>query len=117
MTFFQNKKEDDAIASLKRATVIWEKLPVWMREWQPLTITHRELYFPRSRSKIVGIPAGADHVRGFTSTGVFADEAAFIEKMDEVIAAIKPSLGKTGRCTMVSSASPSYFKQLVFDEV
>ena len=117
LTFFQNKKEDDAEANLKRTETMHSRLPIWMREWQPIQQTYCRLYFPRSRSEIRGVPAGAHHVRGFTATGVFEDEMAFTEECDEVLAAIKPALGKSGRFTGVSSASPSYFKQLVFDEV
>lgn len=117
LTFFQNKKEEDADANIKRAAVMHSRLPEWMRDWQPVKQTFCNLYLPRSRSEIKGVPAGAHHVRGFTATGVFEDEMAFTEECDEVLAAIKPALGKTGRFTGVSSASPSYFKQLVFDEV
>lgn len=117
LTFFQNKKEDDAEANLKRTFTMHSRLPDWMREWQPIKQTYCNLSFPRSRSEIRGVPAGAHHVRGFTATGVFEDEMAFTEECDEVLAAIKPALGKTGRFTGVSSASPSYFKQLVFDEI
>lgn len=117
LTFFQNKKEEDADNNIKRAAVMHERLPIWMREWQPVKQTYCSLAFPRSRSEIRGIPAGAHHVRGATATGVFADEMAFIEKMDEVLAAVKPALGKIGRFTGVSSASPSYFAELVFDRV
>lgn len=117
LTFFQNKKEDDAEANLKRTFTMHSRLPIWMQEWQPIRQTYCNLAFLRSRSEIRGVPAGAHHVRGFTATGVFEDEMAFTEECDEVLAAIKPALGKTGRFTGVSSASPSYFKQLCFDEV
>lgn len=117
LTFFQNKKEDDAEANLKRTYTMHSRLPLWMQEWQPIRQTYCNLSFPRSRSELRGVPAGAHHVRGFTATGVFEDEMAFTEDVDEVLAAIKPALGKTGKFTGVSSAMPSYFKQLVFDEI
>lgn len=117
MTIFQCKIEQDADANLKRLAVMHERLPVWMREWQPLRYTYCSGIFPRSRSEIIAVPAGAKHYRQRTLTGAWVDEAAFTEDMDEVMAAAKPALGKTGRFTAISSASPSYFKQLVFDEV
>lgn len=117
LTFFQNKKEDDAEANLKRAFTMHSRLPAWMQEWQPIKQTYCNLSFPRSRSEIRGVPAGAHHVRGFTATGVFEDEMGFTEQCDEVLAAIKPALGKSGRFTGVSSATPSYFCELVFDRV
>jgi len=117
LTFFQNKKEEDADNNIKRTAVMHDRLPIWMKDWQPCKQTYCSLVFPRSRSEIRGIPAGAHHVRGSTATGVFADEMAFIESMDEVLAAVKPALGKVGKFTGVSSASPSYFRDLVFDTV
>lgn len=117
LTFFQSKKEVDSDANIKRAETMHERLPAWMRQWQPMERTFCNIYFPRSRSEIKGIPQGADHVRGFTATGVFVDEASFVEGLGEVIAAAKPALGKTGRFTAISSAQPSEFKALVFDEI
>lgn len=117
MTIFQCKIEQDADANLKRLATMHERLPVWMREWQPFKYTYCSGIFTRSRSEIIAVPAGAKHYRQRTLTGAWVDEAAFTEEMDEVMAAAKPALGKHGRFTAISSASPSYFKQLVFDEV
>lgn len=93
------------------------RLPAWIKDWQPMKRTYCNIYFPRSRSEIKGIPQGADHVRGFTATGVFLDEACFLEGMDEVLAAVKPAIGKSGKFTAISSAMPSYFADLVADRV
>ncbi len=117
MTFFQNKKEDDAHANIQRALTMHQQLPKWMQDWQPIKAVFCEIYFPRSRSRIRGIPAGAQHYRQYTLTGVMADEMAYTEEMDEVMGAARPALGKQGRFTGISSAQPSYFKQLVYDEV
>lgn len=117
LTFFQSKKEEDAEANLSRVFTMWEKLPKWIRDWQPIKRTHTIIEFPRSRSQIRAIPQGADHVRGFTATGIFVDEAAFLEDLDKTIAAARPALGKSGRFTAISSANPSVFKALVFNEM
>jgi hypothetical protein len=117
MTIFQCKIEQDADANLKRLNTMHERLPKWMRDWQPLKYTYCSALFPRSRSEILAVPAGAKHYRQRTLTGAWVDEAAFTEDMGEVMAAAKPALGKSGRFTAISSASPSYFKQLCFDEV
>lgn len=116
LSFFQSKKETDADENLERVFTMHSRLPKWQREWQPCERTFCNLHFPRSRSQIKGIPQGADHVRGFTASGVFVDEAAFIEGLDQTIAAVRPALGKTGRLTIISSASPGIFKGLTFDE-
>lgn len=116
LTFFQNKKETDADANLSRVEVMYLRLPDWMKQWQPMRRTYCSLYFPRSRSEIKAIPQGADHVRGFTVSGMFLDEMAFMDETDQVLAAVKPALGKTGKFTGVSSANPSYFEKLCFDQ-
>jgi hypothetical protein len=116
LTFFQSKKEEDAKANIKRTTTMYQRFPEWMKNWQPLKLTEITMNFPRSRSEIRGIPQGADHVRGFTSTGIFVDEACFVEELDQTLAAAKPSLGKLGKFTAVSSASPSIFKSMCYDE-
>lgn len=116
-TIFQCKIEGDADANLRRARTIHERLPVWQREWQPMVYTYCNASFPRSRSEILAVPAGAKHYRQRTLTGSFVDEAVFTEEMDEVLAAAKPALGKVGKFTAISSAGPSYFADLVFDRV
>ncbi len=94
---------------------MWEQLPWWMKEWQPMEKTYCLGIFPKSRSKIHAVPAGSKHYRQRTLTGAFIDEGAFTEGLDEVIAASASALGKIGKMNIVSSASPSYFCELVFD--
>lgn len=117
LTMLQCKIEEDADANLKRMVTMWERLPDWMKEWQPMHYTYCAGEFPRSRSQVLARPAGAKHFRQRTLTGVMLDEAAFTEGMDEVLAGAKHALGKVGRFTALSSASPSYFGELVFDRV
>lgn len=116
-TMLQCKIEEDADANLKRMVAIHERLPSWMREWQPMEYTFCHGIFPRSRSQVMARPAGAKHFRQRTLTGVMLDEAAFTEGMDEVLAGAKHALGKVGRFTALSSAAPGYFADLCFDRV
>lgn len=116
LTMFQSKIEEDSKANLKRALVMWEKLPEWMRQWQPCNPTELNLYFPRSRSEIRAVAAGSKHYRQRTLSGVFSDESAYTDDLDEIFAAAKSSLGKIGKFTAVSSAQPSAFARFVHDE-
>lgn len=119
LTFFQSKKEEDADANLERALAIYLHLPEFMRNWQPLTgnkKTFCHLRFQRNRSHLWAIPQGADHARQYTCTGYFADEMAFQDEMENVLAAVGPTLGDNGRFTGVSSSAPSYFQHLCFDQ-
>jgi len=114
-TIFQCKNELDSDVNLRRSVTMWEKLPVWMQEWQPIKYTYCQAYFPRSRSNITAVPEGSRHFRQKTLSGIFIDESAFTDELRDTVAAAKPALGVTGRLTMVSSASPGEFQALCFD--
>lgn len=114
---FQCKIEEDSKANLKRAFTVWEKLPEWMKEWQPCKPTELNLFFPRSRSEIRAVAQGSKHYRQRTLSGVFCDEAAYTDELAEIFGAAKSALGKIGKFTAVSSATPSEFGQMVFDEI
>ena len=115
LTIFQCKIEEDSDANLQRAYTMWEKLPEFMRKWQPMEKTFCNAYFPRSRSEIRAVAAGSKHYRQRTLSGVFSDEAAYTDDLDEIFGAAKSSLGKVGKFTCVSSATPSVFGQMVHD--
>jgi hypothetical protein len=117
LTFFQSKKEEDADETLERAFAIYQHLPKFMQHWQPAKKTFCHLRFSRNRSHIWAIPQGAGHARQYTASGYLADEMAFQEEMDQVLAAVSPTLGTKGRFTGVSSAAPSVFELLVFDKM
>lgn len=116
LTMFQCKIEEDSKANLRRSYVMWEKLPEWMKAWQPCKQTELNLLFPRSRSEIIAVAQGSKHFRQRTLSGVFCDEAAYGENLIEVFGAAKSALGKVGKFTAVSSATPSEFQALVFDQ-
>lgn len=116
LSFFQSKREEDADANLERAWAMYNHLPKFMRLWQPAKRTYCHIKFSRNRSHLWAIPQGAEYARQYTCSGYFADEMAFQIQMDEVLAAVNPTLGTKGRFTGVSSAAPSYFKSLCFDE-
>lgn len=117
INFFQSKKEDDADELLERTMVMYNNLPKWMKAWAPINRTHCRILFPRNSSRIFGVPSGADHIRGYQSSGVFNDESVYQDEIDKMIAAVKPSIRGGGRLTMTSSAGPSYFGALVLDQV
>lgn len=116
-TLFQCKIENDADLNLQRAWTCHQRLPQWMRTWQPMKYIYCQADFPRSRSKIRAVPAGEKHFKQNTLTGAFIDEAVVTEGLDEVLAGAKPALGKIGRFTAISSAGPSYFGELCFDRI
>lgn len=119
LTFIQSKKSEDADATLDRAYTMYQRLPKFMREWQPLVADRKiecHMRFKKNRSHLWAIPQGADHARQYTCSGYFADEMAYQEEMDGVMGAVGPSLSKSGWFAGISSAAPSYFSLLVFDK-
>jgi len=99
--FFQSKKEDDAIALLDRAWITFRKLPRWLKP------THQKkeakLLFPNINSEIWAIPQGGDHIRSYTVSSVFSDEAAKQPEFGDAYTASIPSVGKRGRFTFLST--------------
>jgi hypothetical protein len=119
LNVFQSKKNADATAMVRRGKVIFDMQPWWMK--QPVKFRESpqgELFFPEIDSRIMGIPQGADQLRMYTLSGLFIDEAAFQQKLEETWTAAKPTIdGEDCRVTMVSSANPSFFEMLVHDRV
>jgi len=117
LTFFQSKKELDADENITRAEFMWSKLPLFLKEYRIAERKFCLMKFPQNGSRIMGIPSGPDHYRQYTSSGVFSDELVYQDRVDEVLGAVGPTLVGGGRFTGVSSAGPSYFAQLIRDEI
>ena len=118
LNLIQSKKEEDADEVLERIFVMYDRLPAFMKSWQPLAgnrKTHCLMKFSRNRSRLIAIPEGPDHVRSLTPTGLFSDETVYQDDVEKMVAAASPALGDHGRLTMVSSAGPSYFENIAFD--
>ena len=101
-TFFQSKKEKDAKNILERAWGIYRRLPEFLKiEHQKLDT---ELIFPTLDSLIWAIPQGGDHIRSYTASNIFSDEAAKQPEFGEAMTASIPSAGKFGRIHSLSTA-------------
>lgn len=73
--------------------------------------------WPEIASEIVAVGQGADQLRQYTVTAIFADECAFWEEAEGTYSASLPTLQGGGRLTMVSSANPGFFSELVHDRL
>jgi len=115
-----SKKEDDANELIDRAHLIYQNIPenVIPRDVLPKAEkTFNKLQFPEIRSTLQGFPQGADQLRQFTFSSIFADEMAFWEHAQKMYSASYPTLEGGGRFTGVSSPAPGFFKRLVFDQL
>lgn len=115
-----SKKEDDADALLERMKFILEHIPedVWPSELRPKwRKIYCEISFPEMNSIVMALPEGADQARSRTFSRLLCDEMAFWDKAKETYSAAIPTLGANSCLTAISSAAPSFFKQIVFDNV
>lgn len=117
---FVSKKEDDSNELIKKAAFILENLDYeqipkeFIPKWE---LTFNKLQFPETSSILQGFPSGADQLRQFTFSGIFADEMAFWDDAEKMYSASIPTLEGGGRFTGVSSPAPGFFKSLVFDQL
>jgi hypothetical protein len=113
----QGLNDSEGAAELvRRVKFIEEHLPV---EVAPLEIKYNfaRLAYPSIGSEIIGVAQGADQLRQYTLTAIFADEMAYWELASDTYSASLPTLEGGGRFTGVSSANPGFFKMMVHDTV
>jgi hypothetical protein len=115
LNFVQSKKSEDADEVLERMRTLYSRLPKFMKEWQPMRRTQCLMKFSRNRSRLIAVPEGPEHLRGFSATGLLNDETAYQDDVERMITAADPALGKTGRMTLISSAQPSTFQMVCLD--
>jgi hypothetical protein len=117
-------QSEDAFKTLElvqRAYVIYENTPKFLRgtigpaEYSKGTTKSGELYFRKQQSEILGLPQGADQIRQFHPSSIFADECAFQQEAGATFAAIKPAIMNGGRYSAISSANRSWFEQVCRD--
>jgi len=111
----QGLNDSEGAAELvRRVKFIEEHLPV---DLPPLKVEYNfaRLKYPEIGSEIIGVAQGADQLRQYTLSAIFADEMAFWEEAHDTYSASLPTLEGGGRFTGVSSAHPGFFKQAVFD--
>jgi hypothetical protein len=68
-------------------------------------------------ASIIGVAEGASQLRQYTSTAVLADEFGHWMQPRETFSAMKPTMDGGGRITIVSSAYPGTFAELVRGEL
>lgn len=103
-TFIMSKKEKDADALLDRIKIIYERLPIKIKEEYPAEqFTYLNIKWPKTNSIIQGLAQGPDQIRQYTASLVIMDEAAFQEKAEKTWQAIKPALVGGGKFVAIST--------------
>lgn len=132
LTFFQSKKADDANDLVKRAKLIWDNEPKFLKkyenngEFKDLICNpqnqgqhvYGSFNLPDIHSEIRGIPEGGDVIRMHTASGILSDEMAFQPEAKLAFTAARPTLSAHGRWTGVSTAEDNtFFEDMVFDRL
>jgi hypothetical protein len=116
--FFVSSKEEKSAELVERAQGIVARLP-WDRLVRFAVTTRNsppEIRFQHNGAKILGIPEGAGQLRQFTATSILADEFGSWEYPRAAYSAMKPCIDGGGRLTILSSAYPGYYRELVAGE-
>lgn len=114
-----SKKEEHADDLVKRCKFIYDNLdedafPIPKPKCE---YKYTELWFPEIDSKIKGFPQGAEQLRQFTCSRIFADEIAFWNRARETFTAMKPTIEGGGQICLLSTRFPGFFKDVVEDKL
>jgi len=114
----QSKKAEDADEILERLHVSFQ---IMRKKHSNISWpTHRRkqmrIIFPNG-SILMAVSQGPDKVRQYTFSAIFSDEMAFQADAESAFTAALPTIEGGGKYTAVSSANPSFFEDLVKDEI
>ena len=113
--FFVSSKEDKSAELVERAAGILARLPTWAGGGVPSRQSSAPptLYLDATESQIIGVAEGADQLRQYTATAILADEFGTWQWPRLAYAAMRPCIDGGGRLTLVSSAYPGFWRDLI----
>lgn len=116
--FVVSSKEEKSGELIERATGILTRLPPWAgggvafhSEAKPPALVLDDL-----DAKLIGVAEGADQLRQYTATAILADEFGTWQWPRLAYAAMRPCIDGGGTLTIVSSAYPGFWRDLVTGE-
>jgi len=118
--FIQSKKAEDSqfLLGEKRLLFLYRNLPAGY-PWAGIERAikgkngYDRLYFDNG-SYIYAVAQGADQLRQYTASYIYATELAFWDYPQSTWRAMKPTLEGGGKVAIDSSAGPGFFKDLVY---
>jgi hypothetical protein len=116
--FFVSSKEEKSAELIERARGILARLPKDTLGPIPLLAKNSppEVTLQSTGAKILGVPEGSDQLRQYTATAILADEFGTWEWPRSAFAAMRPCIDGGGRLTLLSSAWPGFWRELVAGE-
>lgn len=104
IALFFSRGETEAKDLLVRLKGMYSRLPNWMKEGAP-TIDNSEEWRLPSGSRALSFPTTGG--RSYTASIVVVDEADFIERFDEVMNAVEPTIDGGGKMILISTVDKS----------
>jgi hypothetical protein len=116
--FFVSSKEEKSAELIERARGILARLPPATLGPIPVLAKNSppEVTLVATGAKILGVPEGSDQLRQYTATAILADEFGTWEWPRSAFAAMRPCIDGGGRLTLLSSAWPGFWRELVAGE-
>jgi hypothetical protein len=100
VALFFSRGEKEAKELLTRLKGMYSRLPNWMKDGAP-TIDNSEEWRLPSGSRAISLPTTGG--RSYTASLVVMDEADFIERFNEAMNAVKPTIDAGGKIILISS--------------
>lgn len=98
-----SKRDEEAVELLKRVKGVCERLPSWMRPRTDAGADHNWELSNGSSAKSFPTTGG----RSYTGSHVIVDEADFIQDLDALLNAVKPTIDAGGQMIMISTVDKS----------
>jgi hypothetical protein len=116
--FFVSSKEEKSAELVERARGILARLPEHGGGGRPLEsrMGPPSVRLIDTNASITGVAEGADQLRQFTSTAILADEFGTWQWPRAAYAAMRPTMDGGGRITILSSAWPGFWAELIRGE-
>jgi hypothetical protein len=117
--FICSDSEKKSAELLDRCQGLLERLPEdrCARPKLHRTIAPPVLTFEETGAMIYGIPEGSEALRQYTASAILADEFAHWAWPRASYTAFKPCVDGGGRLTLLSSAAPGFFAELIRGEI
>lgn len=98
-----SKRDEEAVELLKRVKGVCERLPSWMQPRTTAGADHNWELSNGSSAKSFPTTGG----RSYTGSHVIVDEADFIQDLDALLNAVKPTIDAGGQMIMISTVDKS----------
>ena len=114
-----SKKEEDSDELVLRCKFIYDNIPDGALPIKKPVMTYKYTEFacPEIGSVIKGYASGADQLRQYGHSRIFADEIAFWPQARAAFASMKPTTDGGGQICLFSTRYPGFFQEVIEDRL